>query len=141
MFFEVQPQTTGASPTTPCRVEATTDVLKLFVLSPTKWKKVEGIKEEWQGWVMDVGGWGRMFDNHHVLILLNRDGEYHTTWRMYVDGEMVYHMKDIVTMMGSGQNAMRRAEAYMKSERMKIVVNFESTMNNIIKQYRVKNEA
>jgi len=137
MFIEVKIAKTAASPDPDPRVEVTPHILKLFPLKK-KWKAVEGLKEDWQGWSMDVGGWGRMVGDKHVLVLLNRCGEYHTTWRMYVDGEMVYHMKDIVTMMASGQNAQNRADAYMKSDKMKLLANFDKTMDGILDQYKAQ---
>lgn len=121
------------------RVKATPQVLKLFPLKK-KWKAVEGLMEDWDGWSMSVGGWGRMFGDKHVLVLLNRCGNHHAEWRLYVDGVMVYHMKDIVTMMGSGQDATRQAEAYMKSDKMKLLVNFDKTMSGIIDQYKIQHQ-
>lgn len=136
MFIEMKIARTAANPWPDPRVEASAHVLTLFPLKK-KWKPVEGLKEDWNTWTMDVGGWGRMIDGKHVLVLLNRCGDYHTTWRMYVNGEMVYHMKDIVTMMGSGQTAMNRAEAYMKSDKMKLLAKFDQAMDGILKQYKV----
>ena len=95
------------------------DSLKSFIVS-SNWESIEGIKEDWRGQKTSVGGWGRLIDGRQVIVLLNRCGDYHTTWRMYLDGEMVYHMKHIVTQMGSGLEATREAEKYMKSEKWKI---------------------
>ena len=89
-----------------------------------RWKSVEGLKEDWLGCSMNVGGWGRMIDDRHVVVLLNRCGDYHPSWRLYVDGVMVLHMKNIVVMMGSGSDAMEQAAAYMKSKKMKAVIAF-----------------
>lgn len=77
---------------------------------------------------MAVGGWGRMFDDKHVVVLLNRCGDYHTSWRLYVDGVMVHHMKNIVVMMGSGSDAMEQATTYMNSKKMKAVAAFANKL-------------
>jgi hypothetical protein len=107
------------------KIEATSEVLKLFPLKK-KWKQIQGLKEDILVWSSTVYGWGRIINDKHVLVLLNRCGEYHTKWRMYVDGEMVYCMDNIVVVMGSGKSAMLEAEAYMNSSSLRLEVKFKS---------------
>jgi len=85
-----------------------------------EWSEVDCFHEEWvydqnrEPWVMKVGGHGRMFGNKHVIVLINRCGEYHPQWRLYIDGHFT---KCLETILGvcSGCDAELHAEEYLKS--------------------------
>lgn len=137
MHLLVDRQNTGASDNKPLRVEVTADILKLFPLT-AKWKPIKGLKEETTcgGWDMDVSGWGRKDGDRHVLVLHNHCGDHHASWRMYIDGEFVYHMNGHFGLqMHSATDAMNRADAYLKSDKMRFLVKFDMTMAEILKQY------
>ena len=143
MFLLVYIAASGASDDRPYKVPATPEILKLFILSDTKWKRVTGLFESdlngnYAGFNRKVPGWGRMIDGRHVLVLHNCASPvvagakaWYPAWRIYIDGDCIYDMLEV----DNERAARSMAEVYMKSDKLRYIVKFENAMNDILQQY------
>jgi hypothetical protein len=149
MYLLVQAQTSAATSSEPLKAPVTPELLKLFPLSD-KWKRVEGLYEDYTGaslggygsagYNRKIPGWGRMIDGRHVLVLHDHyKGSPYGAWRLYLDGIRIYEMLEVT----NEKAAMSVAEVYMKSYKLQFIVKFDQAMGNILQQYekeRTKNE-
>jgi hypothetical protein len=125
MFLLVDHAASGASDDRPYKVPVTPEILKLFILSDTKWNR-------------KVPVWGRMIDGRHVLVLHNCASPvvagakaWYPAWRIYIDGDCIYDMLEV----DNERAARSMAEVYMKSDKLRYIVKFENAMNDILQQY------
>jgi hypothetical protein len=146
-------------------VKLSSDLIMSFPLTDT-WDTLEGIIEKvatttgmfGNFYMREVFAIGKMADDEHIVLICGKHVDLTSLsipknqrqaipdrWHMYVNGVLVWRMTSedghaFSSVDINPTQAMKFAETYIKSDKMRFGIKFDREMSSILKQYQEKNQ-